>query len=330
LSNYVSILVVPLAVYFTLQHLKGLNFRFFKIIVYTWLFVGLVQRFISNTFLNFLLSRSSGIVLENQFNGRGVVGLSPEPTYYGTTILLFVIIYFLNFYDKKDYKVLFALFFQLLFLSKSSTSLIVLFFCLLILFTIFLFKSKIKILLYFIFGFLITSLSIFLMMPLFNSTRIFSILNVFITNPQLIFLDQSISERFNAVFFTIGSLFENIGLPKGFNTYQNYIFEKSLKPEYKIYFLNYNFENYSRILSGYGMAFYELGFFGLLIPILIFISFKNRLKQNNILFAFILFNLILFTAMSLNNAAILFIIGNMIYLSKTDDNISKNLDNGFN
>lgn len=329
LSNYVSILVVPLAVYFTLQHFKGLNFQFFKIIIYTWLVVGLIQRFISSTFLHFLLSRSSGIVLENQFNGRGVVGLSPEPTYYGTTILLFVIIYFLNFYDKKDYKVLFALFFQLIFLSKSSTSIIVLFFCLMIFFLIFLFKSKIKTLFYFICVFLISSFSIYLLIPLFNTTRIYNILNVFITNPQLIFLDQSISERFNAVYFTISSLFENIGLPKGFNTYQNYIFEKSLIPEYKVYFINYNFENYSRILSGYGMAIYELGFFGLLIPILIFITIKNKLKQNNIVFAFILFNLILFTAMSLNNSAILFIIGNMIYLSKSND-IKQNIFNGIN
>jgi hypothetical protein len=155
------------------------------------------------------------------------------------------------------------------------------------------------------------------MTPLYNDTRIYKILTLFVTNPQLVFLDQSISERFNAVYFTIGSLFEKSGFPKGFDTYQKYIFDKSSMSEYKIYFLNYNFENYRRILSGYGMAFYELGFFGLLIPALIFISIKNRLKQNNILFAFILFNLILFTAMSLNNAAILFIMGNLIYLSKT-------------
>ncbi len=329
-SNYVSILIVPLAVYFTLKHFKGLNFHFFKIIVYTWLFVGLIQRFISSTFLNFLLSRNSGIVLENQFNGRGVVGLSPEPTYYGTTVLLFIIIYFLNFYNQKDYKVIFAMFVQLFYLSKSSTSIIVLFFCLVMLFIIFLFKSKIKTLLLIFISSIITIFSIFLFAPLFNSTRIYNIFNVFITNPQLIFLDQSISERFNAVYFTIGSLFENFGLPKGFNTYQKYIFEKSLIPDYNIYFINYNFENYSRILSGYGMAIYELGFFGLLIPVLIFFSIKSILNQRNILFAFILFNLILFTAMSLNNALILFIIGNMIYLSKADVNFQKKIINGIN
>jgi hypothetical protein len=330
-SNYISVLFVPIAIYFTLKHFKGLSYQFFKLVVYIWLFVGLVQRFVSNTFLSFLLSRSSGFsngVVE--FTGRGVVGLTPEPTYYGTTILLFLIIYFLNFYDKKDYKILLALVFQLLILSKSSTSIIVLFFCLFFYFIILLFKSNIKTILNVIIVFLISTLSVFIMMPLFNNSRIYNIFTVFTTNPQLIFLDQSISERFNAVYFTVGSLFENLGLPKGFNTYQKYIFNKSTLPEYKIYFLNYNFENYSRILSGYGMAFYELGLFGLLIPVLIFISIKNRLKQSNILFAYILFNLILFTAMSLNNAAILFIMGNMIYLSKTYSHTQKNIINGIN
>jgi hypothetical protein len=77
------------------------------------------------------------------------------------------------------------------------------------------------------------------------------------------------------------------------------------------------------------MGIYELGFFGLLIPVLIFISIKNKLKQNNIVFAFILFNLVLFTAMSLNNSLILFIIGNMIYLSKNVE-VQQNIINGIN
>jgi hypothetical protein len=81
--------------------------------------------------------------------------------------------------------------------------------------------------------------------------------------------------------------------------------------------MNYSFENYSRILSGFGMGFYELGIFGLLIPMFIFLSIKNQLKNINILFVYILFNLLLFTAMSLNNSAILFVIGNLVFLNET-------------
>jgi hypothetical protein len=241
------------------------------------------------------------------------VGLAPEPTYHGSTILLFLIVYLLNFYEKKDYKLLMILIFQLFFLSISSTSIVVLFVSILFLFSYLLFKSKFLTVVYTLIGASFIVLSLIFLAPLFSNTRIYNIMNLVISNPQLIFFDQSISERFNAVYFTISSLIENFGMPKGFNSYQNYIYEKSLLPEYNIYFINYRFENYSRILSGYGMGFYELGVFGLLIPGFIFLTIRRQISKINILFSIILFNLLLFTAMSLNNSAILFVIGNMIF-----------------
>jgi hypothetical protein len=312
-SNYSSILIVPIAVYFSLKKLNGLSYKFFKSCVYVWLGVGLIQKFISSTFLTFLLSRSSGIALDSSLNTRGVVGLAPEPTYHGSTILLFLIIYLLNFYEKKDYKILLILVFQLFFLSISSTSIVVLFVSILLLFSYLLFKSNFLTIVYTIIGASCIILFLIFLAPLFSNTRIFNIINLVISNPQLIFFDQSISERFNAVYFTISSLFENFGMPKGFNSYQNYIHEKSLLPEYNMYFINYRFENYSRILSGYGMGFYELGIFGLLIPGFIFLTIKRQINKINILFSILLFNLLLFTAMSLNNSAILFVIGNMLF-----------------
>jgi hypothetical protein len=142
------------------------------------------------------------------------------------------------------------------------------------------------------------------------------VFKTFISNPYLVFLDQSISERFNAIYFSIQSLSENFGLPKGFNTYQDYIYRKSLISDNKVFFYNYSYANYSRILSGYGMGLYELGFFGFLIPTFIFYAIKNSLEQKNIFFAFIIFNLLLFTAMSFNTSTILFILGNLVYISK--------------
>lgn len=312
-SNYSSILIVPIAVYFSLKKLNGFSYKFFKCCVYAWLVVGLIQKFVSSTFLTFLLSRSSGVALDSSLNTRGVVGLAPEPTYHGSTILLFLIVYLLNFYEKKDYKLLMILIFQLFFLSISSTSIVVLFVSILFLFSYLLFKSKFLTVVYTLIGASFIALSLIFLAPLFSNTRIYNIMNLVISNPQLIFFDQSISERFNAVYFTISSLIENFGMPKGFNSYQNYIYEKSLLPEYNIYFINYRFENYSRILSGYGMGFYELGVFGLLIPGFIFLTIRRQISKINILFSIILFNLLLFTAMSLNNSAILFVIGNMIF-----------------
>jgi hypothetical protein len=314
-SNYFSFLIVPFSVYVVLKKSNGLSYNLFKISVNIWLYVGLVQFFFYKSFLTFILSRSTGISLDSTFNRRGVVSLAPEPTYYGSIILLFLIIYLINFYDKKDYKLLFSLFIQLFILSQSSTSIIVLITSLIIFFLFFIFKLKLKSFLYIFTILFIILIIVFFLTPLYSHTRFYSIAQILISNPKLIFLDQSISERFNAIYFTIQSLMDNFGIPNGYNTYQNYILLKSNIPDLRIYFLNFKIENYSRILSGYGMGFFELGLFGLLIPITIFFSLKNYLKLTPFFFAFILFNFILFTAMSLNNATILFIIGNMLYLN---------------
>ena len=151
--------------------------------------------------------------------------------------------------------------------------------------------------------------------PFFNHSRIYKLILIVVSNPELIFLDQSVSERFNALYFSITSLFDFYGVPNGYNSFKNYILSKSQDPDTAIFFFNFNIDHYGRILSGFGMGIFELGIFGLLIPFFIFISIWRCLKNYSILFSYILFNSILFTAMSLNNSLILFVIGNMMYLS---------------
>jgi hypothetical protein len=157
--------------------------------------------------------------------------------------------------------------------------------------------------------------SIFFISPLFSGSRVYKLVSIVLSKPELILLDQSISERFNAIYFSIGSLFDNYGIPNGYNAYTNYILKQSRDPDNAKFFFNFKIANYGKILSGFGIGIFELGIFGLLIPLLIFASIWRCLKNHSVLFAYILFNLILFTAMSLNNSLILFIIGNMIYLS---------------
>jgi hypothetical protein len=311
-SNYVSVAIVPLAVFFTLKHIGGLSYNFFKIVIYSWCFVGIIQKLIYGKFLSFLLSRSSGV---SESQGRGVVGLAPEPTYYGTAILLFLIVYLLNFSEKKDFRLLLIMLIQLVVLSMSSTSLLVLVVATTIYFLLIFVNLPVKKIITIICYSGAVTLLIALTSPFFAHSRVYNLIDIIISNPNLILLDQSISERFNAIYFSITSLFENYGIPYGFNSYKDYILKKSQDPANAIFFFNFNIEHYGRILSGFGMGIFELGFFGLLIPILILASIWRCLKNHSVLFAYILFNLILFTAMSLNNSLILFIIGNMMYLT---------------
>ncbi|MEO5911182.1 MAG: hypothetical protein ABIP95_09865 [Pelobium sp.] len=321
-SNYVSVFIVPLAVFFTLKFFNGLSYDFFKKVIYIWGFVGLVQKLFYSSFLSFLLSRSSEGGVSS---GRGVVSLAPEPTYYGSVIILFIVVYFLNFSEKKDYRLLLILLIQLVALSVSSTAILVLLVAAGVYFFLVFMNLPIKRILMVMGFFLALVLAITLITPLFSGSRVYTLVNMVISKPELILLDQSISERFNAIYFSIGSLFHNYGIPNGFNTFKDYVWLQSQDPNNAKFFFNYRIESYTRILSGFGMGIFELGIFGLLIPFLIFISIWRSLKIPTILFAYVLFNLLMFTAMSLNNALILFIIGNMIYITnreKTTDDLN--------
>ena len=95
--------------------------------------------------------------------------------------------------------------------------------------------------------------------------------------------------------------------------------------QYPILFVNIQLANYNKIMSGYGAVFFELGGFGILIPIYLFSFFKNLLNNKNIIYIFILLNMLLFTSISLNNALILFVFGNVMYISMHQKNMLSKL-----
>lgn len=314
LISYLSLIIVPLAVLISLIKLGGLSFQFFLNVILIWFLVAVVQRFFYPDFLSFLLTRNVG----NGFMGRGVNSLAPEPTYYGSIIVLLFITYYINFpnYPNK-LLVISTLLIQLFILSISSTIFVVLFFAFFAYTIIKIFKFQIgfKPIIFF----LLILLIIFIVYKVFyetiSETRIIKIINIVISNPDIILLDESINERVNHAFFPLVSIFENFGLPMGYGNFQEYIIQKTSDPKYQLFFEKINFEHYKKIMSGYGAVFFELGIFGIIIPIYLYKIFKKKLNNNIILFMFITLNLLLFTSISLNNSLILFVFGNMLYLN---------------
>jgi len=319
--SYLSLCFIPLAVYISLKKINGLSFNFFKKIILIWGLVGFIQRIYEPEFLIFLQYRSNGSGLM----GRGVNSLAPEPTYYGTVIALFIVIYVINNFLEKENKLWFILLLiQLFILSISSTIIAVFLISTIIYFLITLFKINFKNKLFYIVFFLSTIFIIFLKInsDLISNTRLYKIIIIVISRPELIMLDQSINERFNHVFFPIVSLYENFMIPMGFDNFKNYINTKISLNQYPILFVNIDLSNYNKIMSGYGAAFFELGGFGLLIPIFLFSFFKTFLNKKRIIYIYILLNMLLFTSISLNNALILFVFGNVMYISMGQKNSS--------
>jgi len=310
-SIYLSLLVIPYTVYFTLKEINGLPYNLFKNIVFFWGIVGLIQYFFDKNFLTFFIMRSSG----NNIDGRGVGSLAPEPTYYGTICLFFLIIYFLNFKIKKDYFFIFFIILQI-FLSKSSTIIFILLLSSFIYLCIHLIKFRLTsffVLLFFAFLFII---QFKLFENFWEKTRFYNILNILIENPKFVLKDESISERINHTYFPILSLIENDFLPHKFGTFKNYIYSQISSGEHDI-LLNkdINTEHYQKIMNAYGSIIFDLGFIGVMLIISILKLFKNIISENFGLLIFLLFNFSLFTAISFNNALILFIIGNLCYLN---------------
>jgi hypothetical protein len=318
--SYLSLCIIPLAVYISLKKLNGLSFQFFKKIIFTWGLVALIQRLYDPEFLNFLQYRSSG----SGVMGRGVNSLAPEPTYYGTVIALFIVVYVINNFNEKKNKIWFIfLLIQLFILSISSTIFAVFLITTLIYFFIISFRINFKNKSFYISFFFSTIFIIFLNInfDLVSNTRIYKLLNIFLSRPELILLDQSINERFNHVFFPIVSLYDNFMIPMGFDNFKNYIISKISLNQYPLLFVNINLANYNKIMSGYGAAFFELGGFGLIIPIYLFSFFKTLHNKKSLIYVFILLNMLLFTSISLNNGLILFVFGNLMYISMTKKNL---------
>lgn len=321
--SYVSLVVVPLAVYIALIRTNGLSFNFFKKIILIWFLVAIIQKLIYPEFLSFLQFRSAGSGLM----GRGVTSLAPEPTYYGSVITLFIVIYFFNNYNNRESKKwIYLLFFQIIILSISSTVLAVFG----ISGILFLFRKSLNFKLNFkkiVYGFVLFILFLIafpLLNDLFIETRFFKIVTILYETPELVLIDESINERLNHAIFPIINFYDNFLLPMGYNQFQDYIILKSTNPSYAVFFENLNLDHYKKIMSGYGAVFFELGIIGLFVPYYVFSISKKMLNKQHLLFLFIVLNMLLFTAISFNNSLILFVFGNIMYLSNYNETFKTN------
>jgi hypothetical protein len=308
--NYLSLFTIPIVTYDVLRKSKGLSYILFRNTVYIWFLVGAIQMFYDPIFLSSFVNRMSSSLQ----NGRGVVSFSPEPTHYGIIMSLFIIVYLMNFKDLKNSRhLLVLLVIQLVFFSKSSTAILALAISVILFGIISLIKLNLKTVLYFVLG--ITSLIFifFLTEDSWEQTRIANVVNKGIESPDILFaLDGSVNERFVHAFFPIYNLFDNQFIPNGYGKFNDYM-RSTFITEHFSDIIKYN-QDYTRIMSGYGAVFFELGIFAFFIVYAIYLSFKHLLPQQSGLFAFIFFNVVLFMAMPFTTAIIPFIIGNALYL----------------
>lgn len=318
LVNYFSLFFITYVTYCALKRNDGIPYRLFATLVYVWFIVGTVQLFLYPSFMSFLIPRGdSSSTLES---GRGITCLAPEPTFYGIVCIFLGMMAWLNFRSHPKVKVLYWLIgIQLFLYSRSTLAIFVLFATLGLYAFLAMLKDKGK--RWITLGIMIVMLlAVYVVVQSFSEeisgVRIGKLLTILIEHPEsFIILDASANERFMHIFFPLYGFFDNWGLPHGYENFGAFMDECFKKPQFQYLFSDYVRDaNITRIMSGWGSIFYELGFAAFLLLYVVYDLFSNlAIGRKKILF-YTLFCLILLNAVPFSNAIIPFFIGNLFYL----------------
>lgn len=316
LLNYSSLFIIANATYISLSYTKYLSYKLFKFTIYTWFFVGLIQLAITPSFMEFLLYRSDNSL--NLSTGRGVDSLAVEPTFYGIICILLFIINYINFKNRKSYKILaILLLIQIFIFSKSSACILILTISTAIYIPYKIFKSKKRLSFILISTIILACTYIgyqYLITHIEN--RFTSLLIKMLETPSdFVFIDDSINVRFVHTFFPIKGFFDIWGIPHGFSAYENYINRLSFDSTYG-QFLKADLFSQTRIPTAIGGSLFELGIVALLIYYVIAKSFIiiKKIRSNIVLYEIIFFVLLL-NNITYSVSIISFLIGNIIYVS---------------
>lgn len=251
--NYFSLYIVTIAGVNVFLKQGGINELWIKRVIILWLVAALIE-IVYPPFSQIILPGSRTTA------GRGVVGLAMEPSFYGYTMFFFFILAGEFKENRKFFQMICIA--QILLLAQSSIAAVflLLYFFLWILEQLGkLYKESprrviniIAMVIAIVFG--IYMVWLYLQSKFENSRMVLLVqkLSANITNinnlDDLYAVDWSVAERIEAIVIGLGKTASAFGAPHGFVYYDLDV---------------------SRIMSGYGTAMYELGWFGIWLVILL-------------------------------------------------------------
>ena len=300
--GYFSFALFPYVTFRVLQRMGKYPMRFIYYAVVIWTIVGMGQ-IVNEDFMTFVISRSGTT------ESRGVTSLAAEPTYYGIISAIFGIIIVVIDHPKKK-QLLLMLLFGIVLLARSSMTL--LFLVLLLGMYIVVYIHWKRLLALAVMG-TAGVLAIWQSGVLEGSSiRIFRIISRLSTGGlmTLIRRDESVNDRAAHIYFPFKAFYEDGGIPHGFASFESYLAEALPKQE-----LFWWVSESNRIMSTYGAAMFELGWFGLLIPItltgLMFSSHPGEIRKPLVISLFL--NMMLFTSIPISYPPLGFLMGILVY-----------------
>lgn len=312
--NYLSPALVSTAAYVAFSQLDyKFSFKAFMWTIIIYAFVAMMQLFVIPDFLTFLLNEGRGTLI----GGRGVVSLCPEPAFYGSTCLFFMIYSLMAYTKKQNYLAIPFLLAQMFFLSRSTTAIAVLAFALLVF-------SVVQILRFRVTYTVCTILVLLIAIPYANrqlekleETRLGIVTKKFIDDPLMIAkVDKSVGVRFAGAVAPFLNMRYNYFMPMGIGNLENFFQGLYRQGECRSFLSKFIVHDDERLGGSMNTALFQLGFLGLLFPIAIFLAFKQQLGSSAGWFCFVLFVTLLFTQLQLMHSMIGLIIGYAIHHSK--------------
>ncbi|MEQ9423184.1 MAG: hypothetical protein RJQ09_02110 [Cyclobacteriaceae bacterium] len=309
LFNYLSLLIITCVGILYFKNNSRFSFVLFKIAFFANFTVSLIQKLFDKHALIFFVHRTQTTL------SRGVTGLTPEATFNATIALLLLILYLIHFrrHNSKLYFSLFAVW--ILLLAQSATIVFVFSAALFIFLIVKKFRYALAAI---IVAMLVTAAINWYTYHGSQNTRIAQVFSTLIRNPEVFLtFDRSINDRVSHViapiFITANNFFRPLGPDYDYFNKQSY--ELRFKYVPFLFITQNGIPKWSAILSGWGMLFFECGIMGIVFFVVFnILAIKNLFVSDSHFFAFLLFSLLIFTAVSLNTALIPFLFGNFFYL----------------
>lgn len=254
-ANYLSLCILP---FYYIMYIRKYSFPkgifIFSSLLY--FFAAIVQQVLEPEIFNFLVhSRTT--------ETRGVTSLTPEPTHYGFVCFIFLmIVQFSGCFSKKE-KIILNFFFvlQILFLAKSSMT--VLFLMLFYLYYFIIRDLSLNKFLFAIAFVIVFNFSI----EFLEGSRVYEIYNNFIDVGYLIFkYDASMNDRLSHIYLSLYGFFNNGFLP---NLQSEFYYLTENKFNLSDGFFWYGLPG-TKIMSYIGSIVFQTGFLGVLYLILLF------------------------------------------------------------
>jgi hypothetical protein len=305
LIGYWSLFAHAAAGYLVAQRHRRTIVSWMSAASWIWLAVAVAQQFIAPDLTRFLIPNVSVDV------GRGVSSLATEPSFYGLYCFFLLLLARSIAWEPLYFRM--SAFTQIILMARSAMGILALGMLVVARAVAGLKRSKLVVVGLGTVALLVVAHEL----PQDTEVRALFLLVTVVTDPaSLIAGDTSVNARIDHIVYSVQGFVANFGAPHGFDAFGAYIHGLALQNS-DILWLGEDPAGL-RIMSGYGGALFELGWFGLVIPFVLTVSTWRRFRDNRAEFvAFaVTLNVVMFAAVQISLPLVGFIAGVSLAQSK--------------